>query len=102
MIGLGQDSLGNRYQINVSPSLEASYKATMGHKIKHSFLKVKATYNWVSHPRFGRIRSVTAIDDIWPGEEIFLNYEYPIEKGAKVPQWYKNLYEKQIGRNWPQ
>ena len=68
--------------------------------MNHSFVKIKAAYNFVSHPRFGWIRSVVAIDDIYKGEEIFINYHYPIQPNANVPQWFKDLYEEQVGA-WP-
>ena len=43
---------------------------------------------------------MTATEDVYPGEEILIHYGYPIEAGRKVPKWYKELYEKQVGA-WP-
>ena len=77
-----------------------SFRSTLGHKVNHSFTNIKAQFNWVSHPRFGHIRSVTATEDVYPGEEIFVHYHYPIEADSKVPKWYRELYEKQVGA-WP-
>ena len=76
------------------------YRASLAHKINHSFVKIKAQFNFASHPRFGWVRSVTAIENIYAGEEIFIHYHYPIHAHANVPIWYKNLYENQVGP-WP-
>ena len=57
-------------------------------------------YSFASHPRFGWVRSLTAIEDIYAGEEIFINYHYPIQASSNVPMWYKDLYEEQVGA-WP-
>ena len=94
--------LENELQINIPEPYWniTSFRSTLGHKVNHSFINIKAQFNWVSHPRFGHIRSVTATEDVYPGEEILIHYGYPIEAGRKVPKWYKELYEKQVGA-WP-
>ena len=103
LIGLGADEeTGEKIQINIPEGYwnVTQFRATLGHKLNHDFLKLRATYNFATHPRYGWIRSVTAIDDIYKGDEIFIHYHYPIRAGSRVPQWYKELYEAQIDA-WP-
>ena len=102
LIGLGEDESGIRLQINVPERYwnTTSFRGTLGHKLNHSFVKIKAMYNYATHPRYGWIRSVTAIEDIYKGEEIFINYHYPIKAESRVPLWFKDLYEEQVGP-WP-
>ena len=49
-----------------------NYRATLGHKVNHSFVNIKSVFKSASHPRFGPIRSVTAIEDIYKGKQTFL------------------------------
>ena len=105
LIGLGTDEeSGERLQINIPEGYwnVTQFRATLGHKLNHDFLKLRATYNFATHPRYGWIRSVTAIDDIYKGDEIFAHYHYPIraDSSKHVPQWYSELYEAQI-ESWP-
>ena len=104
LIGLGQDENGDNIQINVPEGYQnaAQFGSTLGHKVNHDFLKNKATFNYAMHPRHGWIRTVIAIEDIYKGDEIFINYHYPITDNPKilVPQWYQELYEAQI-EPWP-
>ena len=76
----------------------SNFRATLGHKINHSFTKTKSIYGKCYHPRFGNIRSVYAVADIKKGEEIFVNYGYRL--GQRVPLWYSDLYEKETGQKW--
>jgi hypothetical protein len=101
LIGLGEEG-GRNLQLNV-PELfwnTTRFRATLGHKVNHSFIKTKTAYKFASHPRFGWIRSVIAIEDIYKGEEIFINYHYPVKADRRVPSWYKALYEEGVGP-WP-
>ena len=105
MIGLGADEeTGEKLQLNIPEGYwnVTQYRATLGHKLNHDFLKPSATTNFATHPRYGWIRSVTAIDDIYKGDEIFAHYHYPIRADSikHVPQWYSELYEAQI-ESWP-
>ena len=77
-----------------------NYRSTLGHKVNHNFVKIKAQFNFATHPRFGWVRTLTAIEDIYAGEEIFIHYHYPIKASSNVPMWYKDLYEEQVGP-WP-
>ena len=76
----------------------SNYRATLGHKMNHSFRYQKAAYGKAFHPRFGNIRSLYATADIKRGEEIFVNYGYRV--GTTVPQWYSDLYIQEMGRGW--
>lgn len=89
-------------QINIPESMwnTTKYRATLGHKLNHSFTRRQTDYNWVVHPRFGLIRSVMAIKDIAPDEELFVHYRYPVKAESRVPKWYKDLYEVEVGP-WP-
>ena len=74
------------------------YRATLGHKMNHSFKFAKAQMSHAFHPRFGDVRAYYANSNITKGEEIFVNYGY--KKGGTVPQWYTLLYEKEVGKSW--
>ena len=102
LISLGFEENGDKLQINVPEGYwnVTQFRATLGHKINHDFLKLRATFNFAMHPRYGWIRTVIAIDNIYRGEEIFINYHYPIVANSFAPQWYRELYEAQI-EPWP-
>ena len=74
------------------------YRATLGHKMNHSFKFNKAQMMYASHPRFGDVKAYYAKENITKGEEIFVNYGY--KKGEWVPKWYSMLYKKETGENW--
>ena len=74
------------------------YRATLGHKMNHSFKFAKAQMAHAYHPRFGDIRVYYATSNIAKGEEIFVNYGY--RKGGRVPSWHSILYEKETGKIW--
>ena len=104
MIDLGTDETEQKLQINIPEGYwnVTQFRGTLGHKMNHDFLKFRAAFNFAMHPRYGWIRSVTAIDDIYKGDEIFAHYHYPIRADSikHVPQWYSELYEAQI-ESWP-
>ena len=102
LIGLGYIDSKTKLQINIPEEYwnTTQFRATLGHKLNHSFIKSRAAYNWATHPRYGWIRTVTAIDDIYKGDEIFINYHYPVSAEGRVPQWYRELYEIEVGP-WP-
>ena len=76
----------------------SNYRATLGHKMNHSFKYQKSAYGKAFHPRFGKIRSVYATADIKRGEEILINYGYRV--GGIVPKWFSDLYKQEMGRDW--
>ena len=50
----------------------------------------------MDHPRFGLIRSITALRDIEQGEEILVNYGLPM---SDAPLWYKHLWVEHLREN---
>ena len=78
----------------------SNYRATLGHKLNHSFKESKVIWGHAFHPRFGHIRSVVAKQIIKRNEEIVINYGYRV--GTKVPKWYSNLYLEEVGKDWYQ
>ena len=76
----------------------SNFRATLGHKVNHSFMFAKSKFSSVYHPRFGNIKSVVATSNITKGEEIFVNYGY--SKISAVPEWYSNLYLEETGKHW--
>ena len=78
----------------------AKYRATLGHKINHSFTKVNAKYvSGVFHPRFGPILAILAKRKIKKGEELFTSYGY--ETKDRVPIWFAEAYEDELKEPWP-
>ena len=92
----------NPLQINIPEQYWniSNYRATLGHKLNHSFKATKSMYGAAYHPRFGEIRSVVAKSDIDKGEEIFVSYNYRM--GSLVPEWYSTLYKEEMGDDWYQ
>ena len=90
----------NKYAIDVPRQYWniAKYRSSLGHKANHSF-KNNADYHIANHPRFGLVRTIRAIEDIWKGEEIFVHYEYSV--GSRVAKWYSDLYQQEMGKPWP-
>ena len=102
MIDLGADEMGQKLQINIPEGYwnVTQFRGTLGHKMNHDFLEFRAAFSFAMHPRYGWIRTVIAIDNIYRGEEIFINYHYPIVANSFAPKWYQDLYEAQI-EQWP-
>ena len=75
----------------------SKYRATLGHKVNHSFKFAKAMFGRAYHPRFGNIRTLYATSNITKGEEVFVNYGY--DRGP-VPEWYSVVYLEETGVNW--
>lgn len=68
--------------------LTSQYCATLAHKSNHSFTP-NGEWSLFEHPRFGLVRSITAMKDIAKGEEILVNYTMTI---AKSPDWYRQVW----------
>ena len=78
--------------IDIPPSCwsTASYCASMGHKVNHSFVP-NSMFSVFDHPRFGVIPCIVSIHDIMAGEEIFIRYGYELDY---APDWYLDAWEK--------
>ena len=100
LIGYGTDNEG-MINMNVPPeywSLD-KYRATLGHKVNHSFKKPNTEFGNAIHPRFGPIRTIVATENIKRGEEILCDYAYSEE--SAIPIWYGKAYKEEYGEQWP-
>ena len=61
----------------------ANYKASLGHKVCHSFTP-NCEFDNFEHPRFGEIKCVVTLRPISQGEEITVNYQYQL---SVAPPW---------------
>ena len=97
MIGLGHEEIIN---LNVLPEYGSlvKYRASLGHKVNHSFKNFNAIFGKAFHPRFGDIKSIYAEADIKKGEEILVHYGY--QPGGLVPKWVSDLYFEETGKEW--
>ena len=77
----------------------SNYRATLGHKANHSFLKSNAKYVSVIHPRHGPINAIVSTRTIKKGEELLCSYGYSTEDS--VPSWYARAYYEEYGTKWP-
>jgi histone-lysine N-methyltransferase SETD7 len=87
------------YKVNFSTELDLDvpedmrrldqYCATLAHKANHSFLP-NTRWGRLDHPRFGLVVTIIAIKPILVGEELTVNYKYPV---TLAPQWYKDCHE---------
>ena len=84
------------YGIDVPPDYSdiLRYRATLGHKINHSFL-ANVDFCFTFHPRHGCIRCIKTIRGVGKGDELFIDYDY--EFGDDTPRWYMALHEEQFG-----
>lgn len=65
------------------------YCATLAHKANHSFTP-NTRWGRLDHPRFGLVVTIIAIKTIQVGEELTVNYKYPV---TIAPQWYKDCHK---------
>ncbi|XP_023332051.1 uncharacterized protein LOC111704142 isoform X2 [Eurytemora carolleeae] len=76
-----------------------NYSATLAHKACHSF-SPNAGFYILEHPRFGKIMSIKALEDLRRGDEILVSYNYRME-GA--PEWYSELWYNHLRcLGWPE
>ena len=75
------------------------YRATLGHKVNHSFTKKNTIAQSVIHPRFGPINYLLSTRKIKKGEEILWSYEY--ETKNWVPKWYAEAHKRELNAPWP-
>ena len=77
----------------------ANYRATLGHKTNHSFLKSNGLFVSVIHPRHGPINAIVSTRKIRKGEEILCSYGYT--EHSLIPSWYANAYYEAFNKTWP-
>ena len=75
------------------------YRATIGHKVNHSFKSSNAEFGRALHPRFGLILTIVASENIQKGQPILINYAY--SERSIVPHWYEKAYKEEYGKPWP-
>ena len=80
------------FMMNVPPEYWSivHYRATLAHKINHSFNNSNTEFGSVIHPRFGPIRSAFATKDIKRGEQLLIDYGYGIQ--SAIPRWFEKAY----------
>ena len=76
-----------------------NYRATLGHKVNHSFLKSNAKFVSVIHPRHGPINAVVSTKNIRKGDEILCHYGY--SPNSLVPRWYADAHYEELRKPWP-
>lgn len=62
------------------------YKATLGHKINHSFSKWNCIFHTLDHPRFGPIPAARSTENVRQGTELLCLYEMKFHEGQS---WYQ-------------
>ena len=77
----------------------SEYRATLGHKVNHSFSNVNVKFQSAIHPRFGPIVAAISLKNIRKGEEILASYGYKPE--TNVPRWFAIAYEREMKKPWP-
>ena len=61
----------------------SKYKASLGHKVCHSF-RPNCEFDNFDHPRFGPIKCIATLRPIAKDEELTVHYEYDL---AVAPAW---------------
>lgn len=76
----------------------SSYKATLGHKINHSFL-ANCGFVATNHPRFGMIAAAKSFYEIKRGEEILCNYNLQFHE---ADPWYQEMWRIEVDLDTPE
>ena len=76
-----------------------NYRATLGHKANHSFLKSNGLCFSVIHPRHGPINAIVTMRKIRKGDEILWSYGYT--EHSLIPSWYAIAYYEAFNKTWP-
>ena len=77
---LGED---RRMDIPEDMRLTSQYRASLGHKVQHSF-QPNCEFWEVTHPVFGYIPCVRTLQPLSGGEELTVNYNYMLDD---CPPW---------------
>eukprot|EP00093_Oithona_nana_P000825 00825.XXX_3564_2293_1 [CDS] Oithona nana genome sequencing. len=85
-------NFNEEYDLDIPDDMTSTsnYKASLGHKVCHSFTP-NCEFDNFEHPRFGDIKCIVTLRPIEQGEEITVNYQYDL---AVAPPWYKKLWAK--------
>lgn len=70
-----------------------AYKATLGHKINHSFSAWNCMFHNLDHPRFGLIPAARTTETVREGQELLCMYQHEYHHAAP---WFQELYRKEI------
>ncbi len=71
----------------------AKYRATLAHKINHSFSRWNCMFHNLDHPRFGLIPAARVVDSVPEGTELLCMYEYNYHEASP---WYQELWRRDI------
>lgn len=71
----------------------AKYRATLGHKINHSFDKWNCMFHSLDHPRFGLIPAARTTEKVDKDRELLCLYEIKYHEGAP---WFQELWRRQL------
>jgi len=67
------------------------YRATLGHKINHSFYGSNCRFEIFYHARFGFVHAVKSTQPIKKDSEILCHYNLPYDGS---PHWYQEMWRK--------
>lgn len=72
------------------------YRATLGHKINHSF-RPNCKWDTCQHPVFGRIPRIVTLKDIQPGQELSCHYMIDLNEACQKEEmtWYMKAWEEE-------
>lgn len=77
----------------------SKYKATLGHKINHSFHFYNCMFVCTNHPRFGLIAAARTIRDVQENEEFLCAYNLEFHEGQP---WYQELFRTNVEQDTPE
>ena len=63
----------------------STYSASLGHKVNHSFYP-NSRFGVMTHPRWGRVRTVVTLTQVTRDQEILVDYGYDL---LRCPDWYR-------------
>ncbi|TRY70278.1 hypothetical protein TCAL_11546 [Tigriopus californicus] len=76
----------------------SKYRATLGHKINHSFSAWNCMFHAMDHPRFGTIPAVRTTEKVEPDQELLCLYEIQYHEGAP---WFQELWRQELDYDIP-
>jgi histone-lysine N-methyltransferase SETD7 len=69
------------------------YRATLGHKVNHSFRPNCEFVLLSSHPVLGTVMGLAATEDLLPHVELSVNYGYNVTSDPDQPAWFVELWD---------